>query len=997
MNGSELEKLVQTQFRLTGEWTEIYSELDAVFLLESPGGKKYIVKYSFPGRAISILNLENDLIRHLKKAGFPYRLQNPVTTSVGSYLAEASAGGYIRVFEWLPGSLYAAISPKTSSTRLKLGQLLGQLSKALQPFENPAAHRWIKWDPSQVAWIGEHLAKIPITWKEFFTDSLIQFETSIIPLLNACPKQINYNDANDYNILCQWDETQMEYAPDAVIDWLDAVYTHRINELAIGCTYAILECPDPLEACLDVLRGFHHYTPLTDIELRVLYYMIQARLFISLTVSAINKENFPSNDYLQVTDSPAWGLLARWKQIHPHLAEYSFRVACGLEAIPGSIHWREKIRHLPSVPILPEAFYQRYFLLDFGIESKLLGSYSSFEKSEDWFWRFDQACQLNRTQYALGKYGEIRPFYTSAAFVSEGNEGPDTRTVHMGLDFFAPIGTPIFAVRNGIVHSIQDNRGAKNYGPTLIIQHELDGFPFYSLYGHLGSDVLARYHAGDTIVQGEIIATIGSPDENGGWPAHLHFQLILDMLGQSGDFPGVANWHSWALWNQLCPDPEIITGLGSNSENRESVTSLIEKRKSVLGFNLSVSYKKPLWIQRGMGAYLMDYTGKKYLDTVNNVAHCGHEHPKVLAAGLDQMQILNTNSRYLHPEIIELAENLTKRLDPQLSVCYFTNSGTEANELAIRMARTYTQSKEILVMQWGYHGNSTGMVDLSSYKFDRKGGSGPGPHTHVLPMPDPFRGIHSKDLNPTKAHLQDLQRLLEDLNSQGKRPAAFFVESILSCGGQIVYPPDYLRQAVSSIRSAGGIYIADEVQTGLGRIGSDFCAYSLYQVVPDIVTFGKPLGNGHPIGAVVCTREIAAAFANGMEYFNTFGGNPVSAAIANQVLRTIDEEAFMPHALQLGDELIRELKGMQKEFPILADIRGRGFFLGFELMTSESPATRQANYLAQRMRQFGVLISTDGPDDNIIKFKPPMVFDKDHLSLFLDRFRRVLREDYLQV
>ncbi len=356
------------------------------------------------------------------------------------------------------------------------------------------------------------------------------------------------------------------------------------------------------------------------------------------------------------------------------------------------------------------------------------------------------------------------------------------------------------------------------------------------------------------------------------------------------------------------------------------------------------------------------------------------------------MAVLNTNTRYLHEQIITLAEELKKYFDPTLEVCYFTNSGTEANELAIRLAKNYTRSKEVLTMQWGYHGNSSTMVDLSSYKFDRKGGKGRPPHTHVIPMPDPLRGIYASHTDQAALYLQEVKAILSLINSQGSQPAALFAESILSCGGQIVYPKDFLTRAVSIIREAGGVYIADEVQTGLGRIGSHFSAYELYGVTPDIVTLGKPLGNGHPIGAVLCTREIAAAFNNGMEYFNTFGGNPVSCAIACEVLRVLQVESLMVNALLTGQYLKKELNNLLPDHPILADIRGEGFFLGIELLDGTKPATLAANYLAGRMRTYGILMSTDGPDDNVLKIKPPMTFSQTNAEELLSRMDQILRE-----
>ncbi len=308
----------------------------------------------------------------------------------------------------------------------------------------------------------------------------------------------------------------------------------------------------------------------------------------------------------------------------------------------------------------------------------------------------------------------------------------------------------------------------------------------------------------------------------------------------------------------------------------------------------------------------------------------GHEHPRVVRAGQQQMAVLNTNTRYLHDNINVFARELLSTFPEELSVVHLVNSGSEANELALRMAQACTGQKDMIAMEVGYHGNTTGCVSISSYKFDGKGGSGAPEHTHIVPLPDRFRGMHRGDDSgpPYAAHVQER---IDQIHALGRKPAAFICESIISCGGQIELPEKFLELAYSSVRKAGGLCIADEVQVGCGRMGHTFWGFQLHGVIPDIVTIGKPIGNGHPLAAVVCTREVADAFANGMEYFNTFGGNPVSCAIGTEVLRVIRDEGLQENALETGNYLKAELIKMQKEFPLIGDVRGQGLFLGIEL------------------------------------------------------------------
>ncbi|HNR07442.1 MAG TPA: aminotransferase class III-fold pyridoxal phosphate-dependent enzyme [Saprospiraceae bacterium] len=995
MHEEEIKDLLKKAFRLEGRLTTLYSELDAVYVLDTAEGGKLVVKQSHPGRDPSILEMEDRAILYLNQQGYDFQLQEVFMAPDGDRMVRYQ-DHHFRVFKWIALPLWAECKPVTANTRKSLGKMMGRLSSCLAGFEDPAAHRFIKWDPSRLLWIRDFVHLHPDPWNQKFIAWLNHYEKNVLPLLDSCPKQINYNDANDYNVLCRWNEEIQSYETHALLDFLDMVYTHRINELAIACTYAILKLPDPLRAACEVVGAFHKACPLEEAELEVLYAQITARLMISLTVSAINRQDHPENQYLQVTDRDAWSLLEAWLNVHPRFAGYSFRAACEKKPVPGMDRWIQKIGASRFHPVLDHFMDHDPYLFDFGVGSTELGNFSVFTDDLRLDKQVRRILEDHGTSRGIGRYKEIRPFYTSEAFRREGNEGPDWRTVHLGLDLFAPAGTVVRAPCSGRVHSIRNNGGHRDYGPTLILEHYLEEFVFYTLYGHLGLELFSGLDRGQAIPAGFEIGKIGNIHENGGWPPHLHFQIILDLLDHEGDYPGVASPGELIVWEALSPDPALITGIFSLREEEPSLTEMLRLRKERLGPNLSVSYREPLWIRRGMMQYLLDQHGRRYLDTVNNVAHCGHENPRIVDKGRKAMAVLNTNTRYLHENILGLAEQLTAALAPSLRVCYFTNSGTEANELAIRMAKQYAGQEDILAMQWAYHGNSSLMIDLSSYKFNRKGGRGKPPHTHLIPMPDPFRGKYAGRMDQAEAYFKEVENIINGLKEQGHGPAALFAESILSCGGQIVYPDGFLDRAVAMVRAAGGLYIADEVQTGLWRTGR-FCAYEFYGVVPDIVTFGKPLGNGHPVGAVVCTRPVAEAFHNGMEYFNTFGGNPVSCAIAGEVLRELMDQKSMDRAKEIGDSLKAGLKNIQTRYPLIADIRGHGFFLGIELMKNGLPASAGASYLAGRMRQYGILMSTDGPDDNVLKFKPPMCFTGDDATQLLDRLEKILAEDPLRI
>jgi 4-aminobutyrate aminotransferase-like enzyme len=395
---------------------------------------------------------------------------------------------------------------------------------------------------------------------------------------------------------------------------------------------------------------------------------------------------------------------------------------------------------------------------------------------------------------------------------------------------------------------------------------------------------------------------------------------------------------------------------------------LLELRGRLLGRNLGVAYEKPLKIVRGEMQYFYDDEGRRYLDAYNNVAHVGHCHPKVVAAGQRQMELLNTNTRYLNDLILQYAEQLTATLPESLSVCFFVNSGSEANELAIRLARAHTKARDMIVLDHAYHGNTTTLIDISPYKHDGPGGAGPPPWVHKASLP---------------VSEEDAQHVI-DLAGKLRNPlCGFIAESMPSVAGQIVLPQGYLARVYEAVRTAGGVCIADEVQTGYGRIGTHFWAFEKYGVVPDIVVLGKPIGNGHPIGAVITTQAIAKSFDNGMEFFSTFGGNNVSCAIGLAVLEVVQEEKLQAHAQEIGEQLLKGLRELQRRHEVIADVRGSGLFLGVELVRERKPATQEAHRIVNQMRERGILLGTDGPHHNVLKIRPPMPFSESDASLVI--------------
>ena len=983
------------------------SERDRNFLLTTGTGDRFVLKIANAGDDPAVIDLQNAVLQRIGARTSAVRVPQVRPALDGSpVVAVEAAGGpshLVRLLDWVPGRVLARVRPHSPRLLRSLGAAVAHVDRALEGFDHPAAGRALKWDLARSAWAREYVGAIDDPRRRAIVERILDdFATRVAPGLAGLRQSVIYNDANDYNVLVDGPGADDRRVV-GLVDFGDVVRTCLVADLAIGAAYAALGKPAPLAAVAQVVAGYHEVLRLREDEVAVLDALVRLRLAVSVTNSAWQRRAAPGNAYLTVSEAPAWDALERLAPVPARFAHYTLRHACGLGPCPNGERVRTWLaRHADVVgPVLePDAREAPLVVFDFGVASPAAGTPRLWD-DPDAFWReLRERMRAAGATVGVGRYDEVRAFYTSDIFRAEGNDGPEWRTVHLGLDLFAEPGTPVVAPLDGVVHSVADNAGALDYGPTVILEHRVEpDLTFYTLYGHLGRDALALGPPGTPVRRGERLATIGAPPGNGGWAPHLHLQLIADLLGATADFPGVALPRERDVWLDLSPDPNLVARLPTDTTapRGRGTAELLAARAVLLPRNLSVSYRRPLTIVRGHLQHLYDADGRRYLDAVNNVPHVGHSHPRIVEAGARQMAVLNTNTRYLHELLLRYAERLTATLPAPLRVCLFVNSGSEANELALRLARTHTARKDMVVVEVGYHGHTTSLIEVSAYKFDGPGGPGRVPWVHVVPIPDTYRGRYRGDDPQAGAkYAAHVGAALEAAARRGPGAAGFLCESILSCGGQIVLPNGYLPEAYRHVRGAGGVCIADEVQVGFGRVGSHFWAFETQDVVPDIVTMGKPMGNGHPLGAVVTTPEIASSFANGMEYFSTFGGNPVSCAVGLAVLDVMADEGLQARARRVGGYLLDGLRALMPRHALVGDVRGLGLFVGVELVRdrgTREPATEEAAHVANRMRDRGVLVSTDGPFRNVLKIKPPLVFGEADADQLVSTLDVVLGED----
>lgn len=1002
------EHLARTLYGIAAEAEPLPGEYDDNFHLRTAQGTELVLKVMHPDRDRHLIELQCSALEHVAERAPELLLPRVVPTTAGDAVtAVPGPDGDTRLawmLTYVPGRLLAQANPHSPALLRSVGTLLGRLDAALATFVHPAAERDLKWDLARAGWIGDYVQHIASpSRRALVTRVLERYNAEVVPALGSLRRSVIHGDANDYNVLVGPPAADARHAV-SVIDFGDMHRTVTVAELAIGAAYAAFAKPDPLAAVAEVVAGYHAAHPLEERELAVLFPLVCTRLAVSVVNSAHMRTLNPDDPYVTVSEAPAWATLELLAGVHPRFGHYTLRAACGLAPVPASARVTAWLRaEAPrAAPVIGhDVRTGPSVVFDLSVGSLLLGANPAALATPaltETLWR---ELRDAGAPVGVGRYDEARPIYTTPLFGGGARPTDERRTVHLGLDLFAEPGTPVYAPLEGTVHTVANNQAALDYGPLVVLEHVTgEGEPFWLLFGHLSPASLAMVSPGMRVRRGQQLGEIGAPPDNGDWPPHLHLQVITDLLEFGRDFPGVAFASQRAVWTSLSPDPNLLVGIPADrfppAEPPKAAT--LAARRKHLGRNLSISYRDPLKIVRGWMQHLYDETGRAYLDCYNNVPLVGHSHPRVVQAVQRQAALLTTNTRYLHDNLTRYAERLTALMPEPLEVCYILNSASEANELALRLARAHTGHEDVIALEAAYHGHTTTLIDISHYKFAGPGGKGRKPWVHVAPLPDDYRGPYKRsDPDAGRKYARHVGDLAAQAQREGRGLAAFIAETLPSTGGQIVFPPGYLREAYRHVRAAGGVCIADEVQVGFARLGTHFWGFEAQGVVPDIVVLGKPIGNGHPLGAVVTTAAIAASFNNGMEFFSTFGGNPVACAAGLAVLNVLEDEGLQARALQRGEYLLEQFRKLQARHPVIGDVRGSGLFLGLELVLDRAtlaPAADVASYVVNRLRERQVLAGTDGALHNVIKLRPPLVFTERDAEYLVSVLDEVLAEDF---
>ncbi|MEW2912124.1 aminotransferase class III-fold pyridoxal phosphate-dependent enzyme [Leisingera sp. JC11] len=983
---------------IEAELSRLDGEYDLNFLAKRSDGQGYILKAMRPGCEVWLVDMQVKAFRHIAERQPDLPCPRVIASLAGETLLtlqdEEGQDRLVWLLSQLPGRCYAKSEPKSNALIFEIGQVLGGSAKSLADFRHEGLERDFKWDLMRAGWITDQLSCITDPARREILDQTLADFAKLEPVLAELPKQAIHNDANDYNIIVAGDLNAPRRVS-GLIDLGDMCTAPRICDLAIAAAYIVLGHSAPEAALAALVAGYHEAYPLTAAEVDMVWPLLRMRLAVSVVNSTLMAAENPDDPYVTVSQAPAWRFL-EGNTLHGGLLNARLRAACSLPVVEGAervIAWLEQERG-NFAPLMSQ-----------DLNDAPMGSLS-VEKStwplNPFHMPLEEAARVGEEfedngRIWLGYYHEPRLIYTDTAFRNGPWKASNRRTVHLAVDAFAPAGTAMFAPLRGEVFVAENRSGHLDYGGVIILCHETpEGDFFYTLYGHLDPEVLDRLKPGDAVEKGEEFCRLGDPSQNGGWAPHVHFQLALTTEGIEADWPGVGDPDEMYLWRALCPNPAALLNLPDDKVLYQptSKDEVLAGRKAHFGGNLSLTYTDPVMLVRGWKHHLFDEWGRPYLDAYNNVPHVGHAHPRIQAVAADQLKRMNSNTRYLHPAQTAFADKVLSKLPGPFEVCFFVNSGTEANELALRLARAHTGAKGIVTPDHGYHGNTTGAISISAYKFNKPRGIGQADWVELVEVADDYRGSFRRD-DPDRAQkFADLvEPAIRRLQERGHGIAGFIAETFPSVGGQIIPPTGYLPAVYDKIRAAGGVCIADEVQTGLGRLGDYYFGFEHQGAVPDIVVMGKPIGNGHPLGVIVTTKEIAESFDNGIEFFSTFGGSTLSCRTGKEVLDIVDDEGLQANARIQGTRLIKGLKMLEQRYACIGDVRGMGLFLGVELINPDgSQATEICSYVKNRMRDHRILIGSEGPKDNILKIRPPLTIDSDGTDMIVETLDSILQE-----
>jgi 4-aminobutyrate aminotransferase-like enzyme/Ser/Thr protein kinase RdoA (MazF antagonist) len=943
---------LMTYYGISGILTELGSHQDRNFLIDCDDGRRFVLKICHSDYSTAELAAQHAALRHL--SGVPQvRVPAVMPALQGEDLLSLNHNGnpvHLRLLEFIDGQSLAHVAHLNRHIVIALAQLCARVDVALAGFEHPGLERVLQWDPRHAFALIEHLLPViaDADKRACIEQAAEQAQAYLLPLEASLPVQAIHMDITEYNVVWARD-THRQWQLQGLIDFGDLVRTWRIADLSVTCAALLHHAEGDPFFILPAIQAYQSVNPLENEELLALWPLIVARSAVLVLSSEQQASIEPDNLYIQANLASEWNIFD---------VATSVPIALMEAAILGAVGEVEMDEIEPLSALLPSLSGQTFTLVDLGVLSAHFGA-GNWEQSGIDERLLKDAAQ--RHGLAASRYGEYRLSRTLPDSAIE----PDTLALHAELQI--PQDTAVHAPFTGRLRHTAD-------GALQLVGAEVS----LRLWG-VGSDfdTGVEFGAGDVIGQG------------GG-------AVIVQLCVEPDVSPPLFTTPSRAAaWRALCPSPKKLLGFDCDAPALADPAALLARRDASFARSQKHYYQAPPQIERGWRNHLIDMQGRSYLDMLNNVAVLGHGHPRMAQVAARQWSLLNTNSRFHYAAIAEFSERLLNLAPTGMDRVFLVNSGTEANDLAIRLAWAYSGGRDVLSVLEAYHGWSVATDAISTSIADNPQALDTRPDwVHPVAAPNTYRG-EFRGPDSTPFYLRSVDAHLNALADQGRQVAGFICEPVYGNAGGISLPPGYLQQVYAKIRAQGGVCIADEVQVGYGRLGHYFWGFEEQGVVPDIITMAKGMGNGHPLGAVITRREIAEALEAEGYFFSSSGGSPVSCRIGMAVLDVMEEEHLWENAQVVGDYFKERLLALIDTHPLAGAAHGSGFYLGLELVRDREtlePATEETAYLCERLRELGIFMQPTGDYLNVLKIKPPMVTDRRGVDFFVDSVSKVLRE-----
>ncbi|MTD52450.1 aminotransferase class III-fold pyridoxal phosphate-dependent enzyme [Amycolatopsis pithecellobii] len=921
---------------------QLGGEIDQNFKVIDQNGQLYFVRVTRADPSSVDLAWQNTLLRHLASTVPELPVPRLVRTASGDdqvALSYAGTSYVVRVMSWLRGRPLVEIPHHPKNLLRELGTMAGRMNLGLSGLARPdglAGHDWDVLRGREI--IDSSISFIDDRGDAAHVGEIMTWFDDIRAELPNLPHCVVHHDLNDANVLADLDENGA-LRISGMVDVGDAMYSARAVEVAIAAGYAMLRKDDPLTAAAEVVAGFHAVVPITAEELAVIYPLAATRLCMN-AVTWYRRVAESGSEYGRSRSRHVWPTIRKLTRTPPDLAEAIFRAACALppEMAEGVKTAGDAIasslgpaRHLDATPA------------------------ADIYDDLDWT---DQA-ELRAAVRSLldGRPGVLAHLDASLMWSGPGAVGSkEPATARLGATVLLDEGTEVRVPIHGIVeHTAAEDR-------PLVLRHEVDGAELYTCWWNLE----CAHRIGDELALDARLGVVGPRPVEPGFGPGVQVQLLASAQIATWPPPRRIRPSQRAAWEQLSADPvpmpRDIPGKATASTLREFGT--VRLRAGPMNF------------VRGRDVWLFDGDGLGYLDALSTVAPVGHAEPRITAVATRQMRKLVTGSGFVSPQVASYVKKLVATLPAPLEVVFLVRSGDEANELAVRMARQVTGREHVVAVEGSFCGS------IARYA------------THEVRIPDRYRGPYGYgDPGAGSKYASDAASVIERIDADGRRPAAFIGEPLMGQAGTVVLPEGYLAGVHDAARKAGALCISDEVQTGVGRLGP-WWGFESQNVIPDIVTMGESLGNGHPLGAVVTTREIAGELDGSTEYFSEFSGNPVSCAIGEAVLDIVDGDGLRENAVEVGDYFAYALRELQHRQPLIGEVRAHGLSLGVELVRdreTKEPARREASVVAGlALNHHGVMVFPAGVHENVLTIRPPLTFRREHVDRYVETLDQVL-------